>query len=140
MKLCWFVVEVSREASSVFFISFYQSLGLDVFYHWYFSGNSSVHVSQNIEISSYFGQHSYELLAKTQVSPFVVQSTLRKSFHSCFFVTFRNSGRFSKGPKGMKKMAAPLVLVKTHAGDQRIYLHLPFLVFSAFFTKTLEEC
>jgi len=55
-------------------------------------------------------------------------------------VTFRNSGRFSKGPKGMKKMAAPLVLVKTHAGDQRIYLHLPFLVFSAFFTKTLEEC
>ena len=33
---------------------FLSKSGLDVFYHWYFSGNSSVYV--NIEISSYFGQ------------------------------------------------------------------------------------
>jgi len=114
LKLCWFVVEVSREASSVFFIL--SKSGLDVFYHWYFSGNSSVHVSQNIEISSYFGLSFSWLVLLTNILLTFSQNTsftfcssinAQKIFPKLLFCDFlRNSGRFSKGPKGMKKMAS----------------------------------
>ena len=118
---------------------FLSKSGLDVFYHWYFSGNSSVYVSQNIEISSYFGLiisllvllvlTFFWLKATTQVSHLVVQSTLRKSFQCCFFVTSETLGDFPKGQKAWTNWQGhPLVLVKNTFKVAQYSLQFPFVL------------